>query len=215
MEGKTESLHTEHKRDGHGHHHHERQGAKQPERFDPAKAALLDDPERFSYLPPAKILSLLNPPQNGRIVDFGTGTGTYAHELARLRPDLNIIAIDEQEEMLDRVKEKLKKEPGLKITPLLAKTGSLPKLDADGVFAVNVLHELGDEALQDIKKIIKQEGKILFIDWSSEIDRPVGPPRDHVYSIKEAAERVKRFGFSVQKEEKLQYHYALICLAKS
>jgi SAM-dependent methyltransferase len=214
MKKETESLQIGHREQDHGHHHHERHGAKQPERFDPGKAALLDDPERFSYLPPAKILSLLNPPQNGIVVDFGTGTGTYAFELAKLRPDLNITALDEQEEMLARVKEKLEKNSNLKIYPLLVKTGALPKLDADRILALNVLHELGDEALQDIKQIIKSDGKILFVDWSSEIDRPVGPPRDHVYSIKEAAGRVKQFGFSIQKEERLQYHYALVCLAK-
>ena len=64
-------------------HDHSRHGAKQPERFDPAKAAKLDDPARFEYLPPAYITEALAAPQGACVIDFGTGTGTYAIELAQ------------------------------------------------------------------------------------------------------------------------------------
>ncbi|MDE1977618.1 MAG: hypothetical protein KGI84_10220, partial [Elusimicrobia bacterium] len=52
----------------------ERAGAKQPERFNPAKAAFLDDEARFSYLPVRDVLRLLAPAQGGLVADFGTGT---------------------------------------------------------------------------------------------------------------------------------------------
>ncbi len=96
----------------HGGHHHgahgndDRHGARQPERFDPARAALLDDPSRFGYLPPDEIFEMLAAPAGGRVVDFGTGVGTYAIELARSRPDLEVIALDEQQEMLDLLRAK-------------------------------------------------------------------------------------------------------------
>ena len=90
----------------HGGHHpgahgdDDRHGARQPERFNPARAALLDDRSRFEYLPPDEIFNMLTAPAGGRVVDFGAGTGTYAVELARSRPDLEVIALDEQQEML-------------------------------------------------------------------------------------------------------------------
>ena len=96
----------------HGGHHHgthgdeDRHGARQPERFDPVRAALLDDPSRFGYLPPDEIFDMLAAPADGRIVDFGTGIGTYAIELARSRPDLEVIALDEQEKMLALLRAK-------------------------------------------------------------------------------------------------------------
>ena len=91
----------------HSKHAHDRQGARQPERFNPQRAAKLDDPARFEYLPPEEIARLLDVPAGGKLVDFGTGTGTYAIELARLRPDIEVIAVDELPEMLARLRAKL------------------------------------------------------------------------------------------------------------
>ena len=56
-------------------HGHERHGAKQPNRFDPARAAILDDPARFEYVPVDMLLAMLDVPNGGTLVDFGTGTG--------------------------------------------------------------------------------------------------------------------------------------------
>ncbi|HVA40906.1 MAG TPA: class I SAM-dependent methyltransferase, partial [Candidatus Binataceae bacterium] len=96
-----------HAHHGAGHHPgHARSGARQPEAFDPARAALLDDRARFDYLPPARIIALLDAPHAGTVVDFGTGTGTFAIELAERRPDLTVIALDEQPRMLELLRAK-------------------------------------------------------------------------------------------------------------
>ena len=52
-------------------------------------------------------------------------------------------------------------------------------------------------------------GFALFVDWSAEVERPAGPPRDHVYSRSQAAERLTRAGFAVEPLPPLAYHYAL------
>jgi len=85
----------------------ERAGSRQPRPFDPARAGQLDDPARLAYLPPLDLLRLLDPPAGTAVLDFGAGTGTYAIALARLRPDLRIIAMDEQPQMLAHLKRKL------------------------------------------------------------------------------------------------------------
>jgi hypothetical protein len=61
------------------HHEHraeDRAGSRQPQRFDPARAARLDDPARLAYLPPDELLALLAPPHGSTLLDFGAGTGT-------------------------------------------------------------------------------------------------------------------------------------------
>jgi SAM-dependent methyltransferase len=191
----------------------ERRGAKQKKRFDPGQAARLDDPARFRYLPPRRLFALLAAPRNATVIDFGAGTGTYAIKLAQARPDITIIAFDEQRRMLALLKKKLSAAPHSNVRPLLAdaKGYSTAQGRADRILALNVLHELGNAALNKMKTLLKAKGRILFVDWNGAIDRPVGPPRDQVYSPAEAARKLAKFNMKVNRKRLLRYHFALVC----
>jgi SAM-dependent methyltransferase len=191
------------------HRHEERSGARQPRRFDPSRAAKLDDPERFTYLPPDAVLELLDIPPGGCVVDYGTGTGTYAIALARLRPDLRVLALDEQPEMLALLRAKLEREPAPNVEPI-SKARHPFEEHTDRVLAINVLHELGDAALREIRDLLDERGAAVFVDWNAEVERPMGPPRDHVYAPAEARARLERFGFRVTAERSFPYHYAIV-----
>jgi len=192
----------------HSNQDNDRHGARQPERFDPERASRLDDPARFEYLSPEEVVRMLDAPTNGRVLDFGTGTGTYAIELARLRPDVEVIAMDEQPAMLDRLREKPAAASLPNLKPMLAAQGAGLQGQIDRVLALNVLHELGDEALRGLRALLKPGGAALFIDWNAEVDRPAGPPRDHVYSPAEARARLESLGFQIEIERLFPYHYA-------
>src|SRR5579885_388284 len=153
----------EHK-DRDSHRHGDRHGARQPERFNPARAALLDDPARAEYLPPEGLIELLDAPAHSRVVDFGAGTGTFAIELARRRPDLEVIALDEQPQMLEMLKAKPAIRELHNLKPTL--TGEMAlEASAERILAINVLHELGDEALKDLAAMLKPGGSALVVDW--------------------------------------------------
>ncbi|HVB33780.1 MAG TPA: class I SAM-dependent methyltransferase [Patescibacteria group bacterium] len=188
---------------------HDRTGAKQPERFDPQIADRLDDISRLEYLPPEKVWELLDPPRGGLVVDFGAGTGTYAILLASARPDVTVIALDEQPGMLGRLRSKPEAQQRKNLRPVLSGEMDAFRGRADRVMALNVLHELGDESLKDLGSLLKAGGFALGIDWNAEVDRPVGPPKDHVYTPAEAAARIEALGFSVERLESFPYHYAL------
>jgi hypothetical protein len=49
-----------------------------------------------------------------------------------------------------------------------------------------------------------------WADWNAGFERPVGPPRDHVYTAAEARERMERVGLRIEREGTFKYHYALI-----
>jgi SAM-dependent methyltransferase len=198
------SKHDKRKNHGHG---GERHGAKQPSRFDPARAAMLDAPERFEYLPPAEIVSMLEAPQRGCVVDFGTGVGVYAIEIARRRPDLKVIAFDEQPEMLDMLRAKPAARELENLSPVLSRDAASLSGKADRILALNVLHELGDEAMRQMVAMLKRDGSILFIDWDAGVERPVGPPRDHTYSANEALKRIESFGLAAERGRAMRYHF--------
>lgn len=189
-------------------HDDDRHGARQWERFNPERAPRLDDPSRFEYLPVEAVAQLLNVPPNGRVLDYGTGTGTYAIELARLRPDIEVTALDEQPAMLERLRAKPEAAALSNLKPLLVSERARLYGQIDRVLALNVLHELGDEALPSLRSLLKPGGVAVFVDWNAEVDRPAGPPADHVYSPAEARARLVRLGFQIESERLFPYHYA-------
>ncbi len=190
--------------------HGNRQGARQPSHFDPARAHLLNDPARFAYLEPGEVEKLLNAPSGAVVVDFGTGTGTYALEIARRRPDIEVIALDEQAEMLALLKAKPGAASLANLRPLLPADIFGLQSFADRVMALNVLHEATDEALGIIRTMLKPDGLALWIDWNAAVDRPVGPPRDHVYSPEEARARLEAFGFRIDHALQFLFHYGFL-----
>jgi ubiquinone/menaquinone biosynthesis C-methylase UbiE len=190
-----------------------REGAKQPERFDPQKAIRLDDPARFEYLPPQELFSLLDAPPGAVVVDFGTGTGTYALLWAKARPDLSVIALDELPPMLDLLRKKLSSDPVANVKPCLSDGNGLDCLreSAARILALNVLHEMGDGAIRQLADLLTPEGQVVFVDWNAGVKRPVGPPREHVHTPAEASARLKAIGLDVMRERIFRYHYALTC----
>lgn len=197
---------------GHDHpkdrrHEIQRRGAKQPSRFDPARAALLEAPERLEYLPPAEIVAMLEAPHGGCVIDFGAGVGTYAIEIARRRPDLRVIAFDEQPEMLDMLRAKPAARELENLKPVLSRDASSLTGKADRILALNVLHELGDDAVRQMVAMLNVDGSILFIDWDAAVERPVGPPREHTYGADEARKRIQSFGLAAERGGAMRYHF--------
>jgi SAM-dependent methyltransferase len=189
---------------------HERHGAKQPNRFDPARAAILDDPARFAYVPVEALLGLLEIPADGTLVDFGTGTGLYALEIARRRPDLRVLALDEQPQMLAYVRDAIARSGLSNVEAVSSDAVDALAGSADGILALNVLHELGDSALREVRSLLAAGAKAAFVDWNADVDRPVGPPRDHVYNVADAEARLTGAGFRVVNRSTFAYHYAFV-----
>ena len=156
---------------------------------------------------------MLDAPAGARVVEFGAGTGAIAIELARRRPDLEVIALDEQQQMLDLLAAKPAARELRNLKPTLSGEMALAQ-SAERVLAINVLHELGDEALEDLAGMLKPGGSALVVDWNAETDRPVGPPRDHVYSPAEARQRLEAAGLRATEIQPLKYHYVFVA-AKS
>ena len=73
----------------------------------------------------------------------------------------------------------------------------------------NVLRGLGSDALAALGSLLGPEGFVILSDWNAEVARPVGPPRDHVYGPREAAERLERHGYSAEILEPMPYHYVV------
>ena len=172
--------------------------------------AKLDDIARLGWVQPEEVARLLDTPRDGVIVDFGAGTGMYSAEMARRRPDARVLALDEQPEMLARIATRISEERLENLEAI--DPGALPALQGtvDRILALNVLHELGDDALAALVTLMRPGGAALVIDWNAAVERPAGPPNDHVYDPAEAEERLARFGSVASADGAFPYHHAFL-----
>lgn len=193
--------------------HDARHGAKQPQRFDPARAARLDDPSRFEYLPPAALVALLDLEEAAVLVDFGAGTGAYAIEIARARPCVRIFALDEDDTMLGHLRQKLAESDVPNVTAIGPSELALLQGRVDRVLALNVLHELGDASLAELRGLLARGGKALVVDWNGDVERPHGPPREHAYGVEEARRRLRESGLIEIDAATFPYHHAFVVVA--
>ena len=159
------------------------------EKFDPEHAGKLENPQRLVELPPARLMEVLRLSGAETVVDFGAGTGMYSIPLADAVPRGRVLAVDEQPQLLDRLRAKLEARPSSGIVqPVLTEGGRAPLDDgvADRMLIVNVLHHVDDDpgALAEIHRLLAPGGLLVAAEFA-QMDRPVGPPNDHVLPLDE------------------------------
>ncbi len=157
------------------------------EKLDPKHAHKLESPDRLVELPPAKLVELLRLTGAETVVDFGAGTGMYSIPLANAVPLGRVLAVDEQPALLDHLRAKLEARPSCgNVYPVLTADGRAPLEDgvADRMLIVNVLHHVDDDpgALSEIFRLLAPGGLLVAAEFA-QMDRPVGPPNDHVLSL--------------------------------
>jgi SAM-dependent methyltransferase len=81
---------------------------------------------------------------------------------------------------------------------------------------VNVIHHISDDpaALAEVVRLLAPGGRLAVIDFA-QMDRPVGPPNDHVLSLDEARGVIAGMGLrelSVHQPGEIgRYHIAILC----
>ncbi len=107
------------------------------------------------------------------IADIGAGSGVISVLMAeKVLPEGKVIAVDVQQEMLDRLRDNLKKLKITNVEPLKGtqKTTQLKPDSVDLAIMVDVYHELEFpyEMLLDISKSLKPGGRLVFVEYRQE-----------------------------------------------
>jgi len=185
--------------------------ARDPKKFDPARADLLDAPERDAYLPDTALVDLLELAGAETVLDYGAGTGRVALAAAARLPRGRVIAVDESPEMIERLSARAELPPNLEILPISDNIVALAEASVDRIVAVNLLHEVrGENALAEMHRLLAPNGVLLVADWDRARPSEPGPPAHLRYTRAEAIEECAAAGFVPEAvESALPYHFVV------
>ena len=167
------------------------------------------------FLNPVEVLKQLKLKKDMIVADFGSGSGGWVMPLAKKIEDGIVYAIDILEEPLSALGSRMTLEKIRNVRTIRSnvenKNGStLSSSSADLVLLTNLLFQIENKkgVFTEAKRILKNGGKILVVDWKE--DSPQGPQEGRV-SEKEVKKIAEEFGFNLEKEfEAGIYHYGLI-----
>lgn len=181
----------------------------------------LDREEKLRISEPFSILSYSELKNGINLIDLGCGTGHYTIPASQIVKNGLIYAIDIQTEMLETLHEKLKKSSINNIHLLRSELHKLPiKCESlDIALLINALHELQDKQsiLEEIWRILKDNGKISVVDWKKEdIQERIGPPLQERLSIIQAQRILENQYFKlIRKFSAGPHHYGLLFTKKT
>jgi ubiquinone/menaquinone biosynthesis C-methylase UbiE len=129
-------------------------------------AYFLDSPIRRLLQPPAGLIEKLHVRPTDTAVDFGCGPGFYTLELAKTAKE--VVAVDLQVGMLQRVKHKAERAEVRNIRFLQTDGKTLKLLDAsvDKILLVTVYHEVTEPeaVLKEFSRVLKPDGKLIVVE---------------------------------------------------
>ena len=136
-------------------------------------AGWLDRPEREKEEQPARLLAILQPKAGEVVADIGAGSGYYTFRMAKLvAPKGKVVAVDIQKEMLDIIRDRMKKENVANVEPVMGEEAD-PKLkdeSVDTILLVDVYHEFSHpyEMAEAMVKALKVGGRLVFVEYRLE-----------------------------------------------
>jgi ubiquinone/menaquinone biosynthesis C-methylase UbiE len=138
-----------------------------------AAADWLERPEREEEEQPKKLLQALKLQPGMAVADIGAGSGYYSFRLSPLvGAKGKIYAVDIQQEMLDLIKKRMKKEKVDNIETILGgeKDPKLPENAVDLILMVDVYHEFNYpyEMAEHLIKSLKPGGRLVFVEFKKE-----------------------------------------------
>jgi len=152
------------------------------------------------------------------VADLGAGSGAYAFLAAEAVGETGkVYAIDVQRDFLPNIKNSALSR-GLKNVEVMWGDFEVPGGSglrdgiADAVILANTLFQLDDKegAVKEAKRILKQGGKLIVIDWEDSFGN-MGPSKSAVVKKSEAVELFRSAGFIFAKDIPAgEYHYGLL-----
>ncbi len=191
-----------------------------PHKFDPARRARLEHPDRLRMLPPRTLLARAGLREGMVVADVGCGPGFFTLPAAQMvGPVGRVYAIDIHPEMLEAVQGKARAGGLSNIETVLAAESAIPLPDAvaHAALLAFVLHEAvqPSELAREVTRLLVPGGCLLLLEWKKE-EVPAGPPVHDRLTQEEAESYLAGAGLTiVDRFEPNANHYGLIARSSS
>jgi ubiquinone/menaquinone biosynthesis C-methylase UbiE len=133
----------------------------------------LERPEREEEEKLTKLVKALKLKKGDIVADIGAGSGVLSFQMAKqVGADGKVLAVDVQQEMLDRLQRRMKVKKLTNVETILStdKSPKLPPESIDLAIMVDVYHEFAFpyEMVLDISKALKPGGRVVFVEYRLE-----------------------------------------------
>lgn len=176
-------------------------------KFDSKKLDRLNNPERLNLINIDEIIRELDLHNESIIVDIGVGTGIFLEYFLEKLPKANGFGFDISEEMVKWTNENREAALNGRLNVAIMSESDIPLEEkvADLAFMITVHHELEHpvKLLKDIKRVLKDSGKLLICDWKEGVNKHFVTKESIINDLKEA-------GFKNIKE--LDNSEKLVCM---
>ncbi len=152
-------------------------------------------------------------------LDAGSGDGFISLEASEIVGATGeVYAVDVYEPSMDILRQKIEEKDLKNLNPVLADiTSSIPVEDnsIDLYLTANVFHGIVgndelDSTMQEINRVLKDEGVLAIVEFIKEEGTP-GPPMDVRLEPQDVLDNIEKYGF-LEKEIKQTgpYHYVVL-----
>jgi len=171
-------------------------------KFDPSRAEKLISAERYQELKPDVILQKLGTPPGSTILDLGCGNGFFTFPAAVAMGEGMVIAADMSVAMLGLLKQRITPD-NIQILQVEEVKMDVEDNEVDAAVLIALYHEFKFplDNLAEIKRTLKNGGKILILDWDPLSDRERGPGKDHRVAKDQALKDLDVAGFTIDSSE--------------
>ena len=158
--------------------------------------------EREEVEQPDRLLDALQIAPRMTVADVGAGIGYFSWRIAkRVGPEGQVLAVDVQPEMLERLGAELRKRDIKNVQPILGTPvdPNLPAQSVDLALLVDVYHEFEhpEAMVSRIRDSLKENGRMVLVEYRGE-DPAVPIKPEHKMTVKQVLLEILPMGFRLQ-----------------
>jgi arsenite methyltransferase len=172
-----------------------------------------NNPDRCHVLPQAEVVELLELRPGMTVAEMAAGEGRLTAALSHaVGPEGRVYAVEKESEQLVRLREKRNSQPNIQPVPAPCHETGLAEHSSDRVLMANLLGELPDRiaALREAARLLREEGRLVLIEWRTDGEHPPGPPHHARIEFREIVRLLENHAWDIHRHGSIGSHCVFV-----